>query len=319
MDQFAVTEELKYSATGNPSIKAKQYGELSMAHEDCDTIPLLWAYADRFVLFDDVFESMTGPSTPGNLTIIGAQSGQTQWALHPSESSTLPIISDPDPFWGSPSDKSASPLPVNPGDYLGSATLAPNLTFATLPLSMLLSTANTVTATDPTASTDFADVQDDLTFLSKLTQPALGFGWYQEGSTKSLPIPPDLSPRTDRMRPISRTTMVHSTSAMWRTLPRSVLSCTGWAISIPLLAAIVCPSPAASFTLRAAIRTRWDLRQRTPIQPSKRTSWVTTTTLPIPTRRSVKPWWPHRQRDRGEPVLARERDYYHLGRFGRRL
>lgn len=183
MDQFAVTEELKYSATGNPSIKAKQYGELSMAHEDCDTIPLLWAYADRFVLFDDVFESMTGPSTPGNLTIIGAQSGQTQWALHPSESSTLPIISDPDPFWGSPSDKSASPLPVNPGDYPG-YTVAPNLTFATLPLSMLLSTANTVTATDPTASTDLADVQDDLTFLSKLTQPALGFGWYQEGFDK---------------------------------------------------------------------------------------------------------------------------------------
>ena len=183
MDQFAVTEELKYSATGNPSLKAKQYGELAMAHEDCDTVPLLWAWADRFVLFDNVFESMTGPSTPGNLTIIGAQSGQTQWALHPSESATLPVISDPDPFWGSPSDKTANPLPVNPGDYPG-YTVAPNLTFATLPLSMLLSTANTVTATDPAASSDLADVQDDITFLSKLTQPALGFGWYQEGFDK---------------------------------------------------------------------------------------------------------------------------------------
>src|ERR1035438_494472 len=146
--QICATEELKYSPTGNPSLQAKQMGELSMAYEDCDTIPLLWTYADRFVLFDNIFESMTGPSTPGNLSIIGAQSGLTQWALHPNQSATVPVISDPNPFWGSPSDKSASPLPVNPTDYPGYTT-APNLTFATLPLSMLLSTANSVTATDP--------------------------------------------------------------------------------------------------------------------------------------------------------------------------
>jgi phospholipase C len=183
MDKYAVTEELKYSPTGNPSLEAKQFGELSMAYEDCDTIPILWAYADRFVLFDNVFEAMTGPSTPGNLSIMGAQAGQTQWALHPSESANVPLLVDDDPFWGSPSDKSSSPLPVNPTDYPG-YTVGPNLTYATLPLSMLLSTASTVTAADPTASTDLADVQDDLTFLSKLTQPALGFGWYQEGYDK---------------------------------------------------------------------------------------------------------------------------------------
>jgi len=188
MDQYAVTEELKYSATGNPSQKAKGYGELSMAYEDCDTIPLLWAYADRFVLFDNVFESMTGPSTPGNLSIMSAQSGQTQYALHPSEgtsapSLTLPLLTDNDPFWGSPSDKSASPLPVNPGDYPG-YPIQPNATWASLPLSTLLSTAPTVTATDPTASSDLVDVQDDVTFLGKLTAPSVGFGWYQEGFDK---------------------------------------------------------------------------------------------------------------------------------------
>jgi len=76
MDKFAAIEELKYSPTGNPSLEAKQMGELTMAHEDCDTVPLLWAYADRFALYDNIFESMTGPSTPGNLSIIGAQAGQ---------------------------------------------------------------------------------------------------------------------------------------------------------------------------------------------------------------------------------------------------
>ncbi len=190
MDQFAVTEELKRSPTGNPSLQAKQYGELAMAYEDCDTIPLLWAYADRFVLFDNVFESMTGPSTPGNLSIMSAQSGQTQYALHPTLS-TVPVLSDPDPFWGSPSDKSANPLPINPGDYspcgnttCGYGTPQPSATWASLPLSTLLSTAPTVTATDSTASSDLVDVQDDITFLGKLKAPAVGFGWYEEGFDK---------------------------------------------------------------------------------------------------------------------------------------
>ncbi len=184
MDKFATTEELKYSPTGNPSLEAKQMGELSMAHEDCDTIPLLWAYADRFAFYDNIFESMTGPSTPGNLSIIGAQAGQTQWALHPTNTTaTVPLLVDDDPFWGSPSDKSASPLPVNPTDYPGYVT-ASNLTYATLPLSMLLSTASTVTATDPSASTDLVDVPDDVAFLSKLSQPAVAFAWYQEGFDK---------------------------------------------------------------------------------------------------------------------------------------
>src|ERR1017187_8930761 len=104
---------------------------------------------------------MTGPSTPGNLSIIGAQTGLTQWALHPSESSNVPMLVDYDPFWGSPSDTSANKLPVSPIDYPGYST-AINLTYATLPLSMLLSTAKTATAGDTDAATDLADVTDDV-------------------------------------------------------------------------------------------------------------------------------------------------------------
>lgn len=81
MDRFALGEEQKYAKGGLPSLMAKQMGELAMAHEDCDTVPFLWLYAKRFVLFDHVFQQMTGPSTPGNLAIIGAQSGETQWML----------------------------------------------------------------------------------------------------------------------------------------------------------------------------------------------------------------------------------------------
>jgi phospholipase C len=54
MDKYALIEELKYTTPGsNPTLQAKQYGELTMAYEDCDTIPVLWNYANRFTLFDN--------------------------------------------------------------------------------------------------------------------------------------------------------------------------------------------------------------------------------------------------------------------------
>jgi phospholipase C len=196
MDQFASTEELKYwnpSATATPSLKAKQMGELTMAYEDCDTVPLLWRYADEFVLFDNIFQAMTGPSTPGNLAIIGAQAGQTQLALHPLEAYSgnggsgtgVPVLDDDDPFWGSPSDTTpaSEKMPVNPGDYPGYTTEI-NLTFATLPLTLAGGSLQYVVKADNDPADDLADVQDDIGFISKLHQATVPFGWYEEGFDK---------------------------------------------------------------------------------------------------------------------------------------
>jgi len=192
MDQFAVTEELKYSPTGNPSLQAKQMGELAMAYEDCDTIPLLWGYADKFVLFDHIFEAMTGPSTPGNLAIIGAQSGQTQWVRHPDQKYTdngssvpgVPVMNDDDPFWGSPSDPTppANKMPVNPTDFPGYGTQI-NLTFATIPLTLEGGNLQKVVKAD-TDPADLDDVEDDVNFISSLKAATVPFGWYEEGYDK---------------------------------------------------------------------------------------------------------------------------------------
>src|ERR1035441_8954726 len=65
------------------------HGQLTMAHVDCNTIPILWQYASRFTLYDHIFQYFTGPSTPGNIAIMAAQTGNTQWALHPNEAFTL--------------------------------------------------------------------------------------------------------------------------------------------------------------------------------------------------------------------------------------
>jgi phospholipase C len=197
MDQFAHIEELKYwtpsTSTPTPSLKAKQMGELAMAYEDCDTIPLLWGYADEFVLFDNIFQTMTGPSTPGNLSIIGAQAGQTQWALHPHMGYTdngssvpgVPVLNDDDPFWGSPSDPTpeANKMPVNPSDFPGYGTQI-NLTYATLPLTLAGGNLQNIVTADTNPAGDLDDVQDDIKVISNLNRASVPFGWYEEGYDK---------------------------------------------------------------------------------------------------------------------------------------
>ncbi len=166
MDRFAQREETNYFTSGiTPTLKGKQYGELTMAYQDCDTVPLLWNYAKNFTLFDNIYQQMTGPSTPGNLAIIGAQSGQTQGVLHPSQNFSdngngfspsngfpantppvagVPVLNDICPVWGSTTDPysttrtAATKAPYNSFRECNSATKPPfqqNLTYATLPVS----------------------------------------------------------------------------------------------------------------------------------------------------------------------------------------
>ncbi|MDQ6826694.1 MAG: phosphoesterase, partial [Candidatus Eremiobacteraeota bacterium] len=189
MDQFAMTEIRKRSPTGNPSLQAKQFGELAMAHEDCDTIPFLWRYAKRFVLFDHYFESISGPSTPGNLSIFGAQTGITQWVLHPDEAAAangdrgagVPVVNDADPFWGSPSDKTIHPLPVNPGDFPAYETQR-NLTYATLALTLQGRSLPSVVRADTDPAHDLRDVARDISHLGAYgVSRSVPWGWYEEG------------------------------------------------------------------------------------------------------------------------------------------
>lgn len=193
MDRFALTEEKIHSPRGNPTTKAVQLGQLTMAYEDCDTIPLLWRYASRFVLFDHIFSLMTGPSTPGNLSIIGAQAGVTQWVLHPRQAYSddgsakpgVPISNSNDPFWGSQEDPTPQDkkMPVNPRDFIHGKEYgtAINLTFATLPLSTLGMTARQTGNADTQPETDLGDVRNDIQFLTRSGKKPVSFGWYQEG------------------------------------------------------------------------------------------------------------------------------------------
>ncbi len=205
MDRFAQTEEAKYAKGGVTSLKAKQFGELAMAYEDCDTVPLLWTYAHKFTLFDHIFQQMTGPSTPGNLAIIAAQTGMTQWVQHPAQAykgngnsgAGVPVLNDNDPLWGSPKDPNTHKAPVNPGDFTGPITaqygIQRNLTFASLPLSFEGQNARKIAAYDTFSTSDLGNVHQDIADLSMAGHATTPWSWYEEGYTRE-PTDPNQGP-----------------------------------------------------------------------------------------------------------------------------
>jgi phospholipase C len=174
-----------------PSLIAEQTAELVMSHLDCDTVPFLWQYADRFSLFDNFHMTITGPSTPNAVALIAGQSGLTQWALHPGESgkniagTTLassggePLVGDPGPYAGSNLDVSLSKPPYGPND-VSPAAPALNQTYATLPLSFMGSNINTIIRSDENPALDLVDVQKDIETIAAKDLP-VHWAWYQEG------------------------------------------------------------------------------------------------------------------------------------------
>jgi phospholipase C len=189
--EYALSEEGVAMVHGEPSkaptLERKQFGELVMAHVDCDTAPFLWRYADRFTLFDHFMDTIIGPSTPNAIAMISGQGGETQWMLHPEQASTggqgkdavVPMVSDPAPYWGSAldtADKLHQPQAVPPGK-----SISKNLTFATLPLSFMGSAIKETTAADYDPDFDLPDVQNDIEKIAGHGVDAVNWGWYQQG------------------------------------------------------------------------------------------------------------------------------------------
>jgi phospholipase C len=179
--------------TSTPTLQTKQKGEIVMAHVDCDTIPFLWQYADRFTLFDNFHQTATGPSTPNAIAMLAGQVGDTQWVLHPNEADptglSLPVLADTVPFPGSTGDtwSGKPPFGFDDGSYNSATnTYSPNattqvpLTFASLPLSFMGSQIATITRADQHAATDLLDVKQDIQTIA-LKNPNVSWGWYQQG------------------------------------------------------------------------------------------------------------------------------------------
>jgi phospholipase C len=189
--EYALSEEGVRVVDGKPSkaptLERKQFGELVMSHVDCDTVPFLWRYADRFTLFDHFMDTIIGPSTPNAIAMIAGQGGETQWMLHPEEAKTggkgsgavVPMLSDPQPYWGSmldTADRLKQPQAVRP--FGG---VSKNLTFASLPLSFMGKDIKTTTAADYDPTFDLPDVHEDIEKIAGHGVSAVNWGWYQQG------------------------------------------------------------------------------------------------------------------------------------------
>ena len=168
MDLYVAAEEGRMLRLGATLDDAQRMGILTMAHEDCDTVPFLWKYAKTFSLYDHIFQGMYGPSTPGNIDLIAAQTGQTQWARHPAQAvgqadtgQGVPVVDDLYPAFG----------PYHNGEPKAKQL---DLTFANLFL-----TLSGAQATGAVIDND--DIKEDIAALAGSGKPAIPWGWYQEG------------------------------------------------------------------------------------------------------------------------------------------
>ncbi len=196
MDRFAFAEYTRHASKADPAKDAEgtQFARLVMSHVDCDTVPFLWQYASRFVLFDKIFATENSPSTPNALALITGQGGETQWVKHGAKGRTFtigahsgttngpPLVADPEPFYGSQFDVTEmNRQPVGTKDHRADNYISSNLTFASLPLTFLGRDVKIVMSQDLDKGYDEPDIQRDIEFIARLDGNPVAWRWYEEG------------------------------------------------------------------------------------------------------------------------------------------
>jgi phospholipase C len=195
MDQFALDEYSRFAVKGGNINEAqgKQFARLVMSHVDCDTVPFLWQYASRFVLFDNIFATEDTPSTPNSIALIAGQSGETQWVKHgPNGRSYIagnlpgtthaPLVTDPEPFLGSQFDGTVmNRQPAGAKEHYQDNDVATNLTFASLPLTFQGRDAKAVMSQDLDQKKDLAGIKQDIEFIARQNGNPVAWRWYEEG------------------------------------------------------------------------------------------------------------------------------------------
>ena len=195
MNQFALDEYSRFAVKGGTMNEArgKQFARLVMSHVDCDTIPFLWQYASRFVLFDNIFATEDSPSTPNVVAMISGQAGETQWVKHgPNGRSYIarnlpgtiqaPLVTDPEPFHGSQFDSTVmNREPAGAKEPYQDNDVATNLNFASLALTLLGRNAKAVMNQDIDQKNDLSGIKRDIEFIASHNGNPVAWRWYEEG------------------------------------------------------------------------------------------------------------------------------------------
>lgn len=197
MDGYAKREYQRFAGSTPATAREEegtQFARLVMSHIDCDTIPFFWHWATRFTIFDNIFATEDGPSTPNAVAMISGQVGQTQWVKHPNANPSItvenntgalnlpPLVSDAQPFYGSQFDTTAANRqPYGPKEDYGNNDIAMNLTFASLPLTFQGKDLTMVIAGNLNPDLDLPDIRQDIAYIRGLNTKPVNWGWYQEG------------------------------------------------------------------------------------------------------------------------------------------
>ncbi len=168
MDRFVEDQAATSLKNGYDRSDAHRKALLTMSYYDCDTIPFLWMYARHFALYDHIFQAMTGPSTPGNIALIAAQTGTTQWARDRAQADAPddrgpgePVVDDAAPPYGPFHGK-----PPRRRQHVQR--------YATVMLTLS-------GARDAQATVQTRGVRRDLAFVARSGRAPIGWEWYQEG------------------------------------------------------------------------------------------------------------------------------------------
>jgi len=206
MDHFVAYEETnRVNFSGYDPKAARQLAILTMAHEDCSTIPFLWMYAHRFTIYDHIFQAMYGPSTPGNIDLIAGQTGQTQAARHPDQTFKSsfgpgePVMNDANPKFGPYAFTSEK-----------NGRLQLDQTYATLMLTMKGNEA------PQEVKTDIDDVKEDIGELGRLNQrPFPGAGIRRASAAARATIIPPTFPTTTPHSTSATSARIRPCGALW--------------------------------------------------------------------------------------------------------
>ncbi len=224
MDGFAQVEFDGHTGpvkTPDDIAAGRQRANLVMSYIDCDTIPFFWRYASRFTLFDNIFATEDTPSTPNAIAMIAGQAGETQWVKHGAAGETkvmsgkvqydpysgngttqgVPVFDDPNPYWGSQFDLNADADrdPTSPRESYGASktgsgyNIAPNLTFATVPLIAMGTGIAATLAGDRHPAGNQADIRGDIPAIAATGNPPVAWRWYQNGYDHEPTDPPGLA------------------------------------------------------------------------------------------------------------------------------
>jgi phospholipase C len=144
-----------------------------------------------------------GANNGGGLSLANENSGACPKGscppntLNPATSTTQgpPLVNDPQPWYGSPFDStstldsngivSGDRQPYGPYEGYSPSNVASNLTFASVPLTMMGNTIEATLAQNTAyllgSDFDVADIQQDIPYIQKLNSNPVDWRWYQEG------------------------------------------------------------------------------------------------------------------------------------------